>query len=101
VAHRPSSTGDWPDCYEINRFIKGAKEAPYDIRSVLETFHRWPTYARSRMASCQEAQLYQARVGGRWMWANWEVAALATWLRKHNHGRDLKDRVGECPCVMS
>src|SRR5205809_7744400 len=49
--------GDWPDCYKINRYIKGYKDSP-GITKVLSGFVRWPT----------------------WMWANWEVHALADWL---------------------
>lgn len=54
--------GDWPDCYKINRFIKGYNDAGENIEDVLKNFDRWPT----------------------WMWGNWEVAALADWLRSHN-----------------
>jgi erythromycin esterase len=54
--------GDWPDCYKINRFVKGYKDAGDSVRDVLMNFDRWPT----------------------WMWANWEVAALAEWLREYN-----------------
>ena len=58
--------GDWPDCYKINRYVKGYKDAGNTtgntIREVLGAFDRWPT----------------------WMWANWEVAALAEWMREHN-----------------
>src|SRR5687768_10431706 len=54
--------GDWPDCYRINRFIKGYADAGTDVLEVLHGFDRWPT----------------------WMWANWEVAALAEWMRAHN-----------------
>ena len=54
--------GDWPDCYRLNRFIKG-----YDIENksafkLLQTFNRWPT----------------------WMWANTEIVRLAAWLKAHN-----------------
>ena len=45
--------GDWPDCYRLNRFIKGNDEAQ-SAYEVLHTFRRWPT----------------------WMWANWEIVAL-------------------------
>jgi hypothetical protein len=55
--------GDWPDCYQINRFIKGYPDATQTASETLQTFKRWPT----------------------WMWANWEVAPLAEWLRRHNH----------------
>ena len=54
--------GDWPDCYKINRYVKGYKDAGDNVRNVLMNFDRWPT----------------------WMWANWEVAALAEWLRDYN-----------------
>jgi erythromycin esterase-like protein len=54
--------GDWPDCYKINRFVKGYQDAGDVVKDVLLNFDRWPT----------------------WMWANWEVAALAEWMREHN-----------------
>jgi erythromycin esterase len=56
--------GDWPDCYRINRYVKGYPDAGNDIGKVLSDFDRWPT----------------------WMWGNWEVAALAEWLREYNKG---------------
>lgn len=64
--------GDWPDCYKINRYVKGYKDAGNTIHAVLQTFDRWPT----------------------WMWANWEVAALAEWLREYNSARPMPQRVG-------
>src|SRR4051812_3021246 len=51
--------GDWPDCYRINRYIKGYNDSGSSAREVLQAFNRWPT----------------------WMWANWEMVALAEWLR--------------------
>jgi erythromycin esterase len=64
--------GDWPDCYKINRYVKGYKDAGDDIQSILKSFDRWPT----------------------WMWANWEVAALAEWLREYNRGLSVDKKVG-------
>src|SRR5215212_7473805 len=64
--------GDWPDCYRVNRYVKGLDGAGEDARSVLQAFTRWPT----------------------WMWANMEVGALAEWLRRHNAGLAEADRVG-------
>jgi erythromycin esterase len=64
--------GDWPDCYKINRFVKGYQDAGDSIRNVLQNFDRWPT----------------------WMWANWEVAALAEWLRDYNTGKRADQKVG-------
>jgi erythromycin esterase len=54
--------GDWPDCYRLNRYIKGYPGSGKSAKEVLRAFNRWPT----------------------WMWANWEVVALAEWLRKNN-----------------
>jgi erythromycin esterase-like protein len=60
--------GDWPDCYKINRYIKGYSESGDNSLAVLKAFDRWPT----------------------WMWANWEVAALTEWLREHNKAAGKK-----------
>ncbi|MDT0645275.1 erythromycin esterase family protein [Zunongwangia sp. F260] len=54
--------GDWPDCYKINKWIKNYPNSGENIQDVLKEFNRWPT----------------------WMWANWEIAAFATWLKDHN-----------------
>src|SRR5688500_8870508 len=64
--------GDWPDCYRVNRFVKSLPGAGDDAEAVLHAFERWPT----------------------WMWANREVAALAEWLREHNHRRAAEQQVG-------
>lgn len=64
--------GDWPDCYKINRYVKGYKDAGDDIKEVLLNFDRWPT----------------------WMWANWEVAALAEWMREYNQSLPMDKKVG-------
>ena len=60
--------GDWPDCFKINKWIKTGE--PQDIQQVLQEFNRWPT----------------------WMWANWEIAAFADWLKDHN--KSAEDKVG-------
>lgn len=64
--------GDWPDCYRINRYIKGYPDSGANARDVLHAFGRWPT----------------------WMWANWEVAALVNWLRGYNDGQPPERKVG-------
>jgi erythromycin esterase-like protein len=33
--------GDWPDCYRINRYIKGLPGAGDSAREVLSSFQRW------------------------------------------------------------
>src|SRR4051812_16734464 len=54
--------GDWPDCYRLNRYIKNYPDAGKSAFDVLHAFNRWPT----------------------WMWANWEIVALAEWLKARN-----------------
>jgi len=64
--------GDWPDCYLVNRYVKGYKDAGTDIAKLLKSFDRWPT----------------------WMWANWETAALAEWLREYNRSLPVEQKIG-------
>jgi erythromycin esterase-like protein len=64
--------GDWPDCYEVNRYVKGWPDSGDNARTVLRKYDRWPT----------------------WMWANWEVAALAEWMRQHNQAQPDEKKVG-------
>ncbi|MCF1714975.1 erythromycin esterase family protein [Flavihumibacter sp. RY-1] len=64
--------GDWPDCYRLNRFIKGLDEKDKSAFKVLQAFNRWPT----------------------WMWANWEMVALADWLYEFNKSIPLNKRAG-------
>jgi erythromycin esterase len=64
--------GDWPDCYRLNRYVKGYAAAGGSAREVLNAFDRWPT----------------------WMWANKEVTDLAEWLRVHNRRLPAERRVG-------
>jgi erythromycin esterase len=76
--------GDWPDCYNVNRYVKGisnskAKDngsnnskSSSNAHDVLFTFNRWPT----------------------WMWANREIVDLIEWLRKYNEKLPQEQRVG-------
>lgn len=64
--------GDWPDCWRIDRWVRGLADAELDARAVLAGFDRWPT----------------------WMWANTDVADFLDWLREHNRGRPADSRVG-------
>src|SRR3712207_8750373 len=54
--------GDWPDCYRVNRYVRGFADSGDSAAAVLHAFERWPT----------------------WMWANREVADFVGWLRRHN-----------------
>ncbi len=64
--------GDWPDCYRLNRFIKGYDQDNKSALKVLQGFKRWPT----------------------WMWANWETVALADWMKTYNTGLPVNKKVG-------
>ncbi|MFL6380729.1 MAG: erythromycin esterase family protein, partial [Nitrososphaeraceae archaeon] len=73
--------GDWPDCYNVNRYVKGMSksEGNDSINSnsssaydVLFAFNRWPT----------------------WMWANREIVDLIEWLRKYNERLPEEQKVG-------
>lgn len=64
--------GDWPDCYRLNRFVKGYDADNKSAFNVLHAFNRWPS----------------------WMWANWEILALSNWLQKHNTGLPANKKAG-------
>ena len=64
--------GDWPDCYKVNRFVKGYPGSAATAELALSTFRRWPT----------------------WMWANREVQELVAWMEWYNQGRPEGDKAG-------
>ncbi len=64
--------GDWPDCYRVNRFVKGYPDSGGSAAEVLHAFERWPT----------------------WMWANREIVRFAQWLRDHNRTQPEERQAG-------
>jgi erythromycin esterase-like protein len=54
--------GDWPDCFQINRCVRGMPGPPDDPAEALAGFERWPT----------------------WMWANGDVLGFMIGLRLRN-----------------
>jgi erythromycin esterase len=64
--------GDWPDCYRVNRYVKGYEDNEKHAQEVLRAFNRWPT----------------------WMWANWEIVALVNWLKDKNKTKAANKRTG-------
>lgn len=64
--------GDWPDCYKLNRYVKGYPGSGESAFEVLHEFKRWPT----------------------WMWANWEMVAMAEWLKQYNAPLPREKMVG-------
>ncbi|OAH59561.1 MULTISPECIES: erythromycin esterase family protein [Bacillaceae] len=63
--------GDWPACFEVNRYIKGHTPEYTNAEAVLHSFNRWPA----------------------WMWANEEVAHLVDWLRAFNENQKTADKL--------
>ena len=61
--------GDWPDCYRVNRYVKGFPDSGASAEEVLHAFERWPT----------------------WMWANREVVEFIDWLRRYNEHRRMAE----------
>jgi erythromycin esterase len=64
--------GDWPDCYRLNRFVKGLDDQHKKSIDLLHEFERWPT----------------------WMWANWEIELLMIWLKDHNTKLSADKKIG-------
>lgn len=62
--------GDWPDAYEVNRFVQQEVRAANDAAGALSKFRRFPT----------------------WMWRNTSVAEFVGWLHSHNRGIARPDR---------
>jgi erythromycin esterase-like protein len=63
---------DWPDAYEVNRYVRGAGDGKLAI-DALADFKRFPT----------------------WMWRNTVMVDFIGWLRDHNDQvRDARQKVG-------
>jgi erythromycin esterase len=54
--------GDWPNCFEVNKYVKGLSNTGQSPYKVLHSFNRWPT----------------------WMWANKEMVDFIEWLKSYN-----------------
>jgi erythromycin esterase-like protein len=64
--------GEWADSYRVNQFVRGEKKDSAAAVALLRQYNRWPT----------------------WMWGNYEVASLVTWLNAHNQGRPAAAQAG-------
>ncbi len=64
--------GDWPDCFKVNRYIKGYPDSGKSAYDILHSFNRWPT----------------------WMWANKEMVELVEWLKEYNLENNEQNKVG-------
>lgn len=63
--------GDWPSCYEVNKYVKNNSTAA-NAKEVLAHFNRWPT----------------------WMWANEEIIPLLEWLKSFNSNKEAGNKAG-------
>ncbi|TLS36725.1 erythromycin esterase family protein [Pseudalkalibacillus caeni] len=64
--------GDWPSCYELNRYIKSYEGASTSVDDAMKDFRRWPT----------------------WMWANVEIEELVEWLKDFNSNSKQDKKIG-------
>ncbi|MES2645272.1 MAG: erythromycin esterase family protein [Bacteroidota bacterium] len=64
--------GEWADSYRVNNFVKGPQKDSAAAVSLLKQYDRWPT----------------------WMWGNYEVASLVTWLNQYNQQKTASEKVG-------
>ncbi len=68
-----AAEADWPDAYEVNRYVRGASEAA-SADEALAGFKRFPT----------------------WMWRNTVVLDFVEWLKRHDDGLPAgKSQVGK------
>ncbi len=64
--------GDFASLYALNKYVKNLPGAASSAKEVLLNLDRWP----------------------QWMWGNYEVLALAEWLRTYNEQLPEDERVG-------
>jgi erythromycin esterase len=64
--------GEWADSYRVNNFVKGPKQDSTAAETLLRHYDRWPT----------------------WMWGNYEIASLVTWMNAYNQNRPSREKVG-------
>jgi erythromycin esterase-like protein len=64
--------GEWADSYRVNQFVKGEKKDSAATVALLGQYNRWPT----------------------WMWGNYEVASLVTWLNGYNQAQSAEAKAG-------
>lgn len=64
--------GDWPNCYQVNKYVKDQLDPSIKGMDIFKAFNRWPT----------------------WMWANYEVFEFVEWLAQYNKGVTDSKKVG-------
>jgi erythromycin esterase len=64
--------GKWADSYRVNGFIQGPAKDSLQAVALLRQYDRWPT----------------------WMWGNYEVTSLVTWLNQYNQEQAPQQKAG-------
>ncbi|WP_229971281.1 erythromycin esterase family protein [Pontibacter harenae] len=64
--------GEWADSYRVNQFVKGEPQDSAAAVALLEQYNRWPT----------------------WMWGNYEIASLVSWLNRYNQNVPAASKAG-------
>jgi erythromycin esterase len=62
---------EWADSYRVNQFVSGPLKDSLQATALLHQYDRWPT----------------------WMWGNYEIASLVTWMNQHNQDQ-ASNKVG-------
>jgi erythromycin esterase len=63
--------GEWADSYRVNQFIRGEAKDSLQALKLLQQYNRWPT----------------------WMWGNYHIAILVTWMNQYNQNKPALDKV--------
>jgi erythromycin esterase len=64
--------GEWADSYRVNQFVKGPVSDSAGAVNLLRNYDRWPT----------------------WMWGNYEVASMITWINNYNQQKTAGEKFG-------
>lgn len=69
--HSVAVEGDWPDCYRVNRYVRGLGDER-SAEAALSDFRRFPL----------------------WMWRNTVIEELVGWMRARNDGKPYAEQAG-------
>lgn len=64
--------GEWADSYRVHQFIQGPAQDSIQAVQLLRQYNRWPT----------------------WMWGNYEIASLITWMNQYNQQQPAAKKAG-------
>ena len=64
--------GEWADSYRVNQVVRGATKDSLQAVALLRQYDRWPT----------------------WMWGNYQIAGLVTWMNQYNQDKAAAAKAG-------